>query len=95
LNVLKKGSFRVLDFFVALRYYKGLHSKKQPLRFDYYMIHFAFGVVDMVELQVFHERGPRHTSPEDVVRFLVGKVNEASGRKILKKVEPSENPFSE
>ena len=90
LNVLKKASFRVMDFFVAVRYYKDNNSKKQPLRFDYYMLRFVFGENNSVELRVFHERGPRHASPEDVVTFLVSRVNAASPRKILKKIEPSE-----
>ena len=89
LNVLKKESFRVMDFFVAMRYYKVKNSEKTPLRFDYYLLRFAFGENNSVELQVFHERGPRHTSPEDVATFLVSRVNEASARKILK-IEPSE-----
>ena len=90
LDVLKKASFRVMDFFVAVRYYKDNNSKKQPLRFDYYMLRFVFGENNSVELRVFHERGPRHASPEDVVTFLVSRVNAASPRKILKKIEPSE-----
>src|SRR4030066_713981 len=73
LNVLMKNPFRVMDFFVAMRYYKDLDSKKQPLRFDYYMLRLVFGGNNSVELQVFHERGPRHTSPEDIVTFLVSR----------------------
>ena len=89
LNVLKKETFRVMDFFIAVRYYKDNGSKKQPLRFDYYMLRFVFGENNVVELRVFHERGPRHTSPEDVVTFLVNRANESSARKILK-IEPPE-----
>jgi len=88
LNALKKEPFRVLDFFCAVRYYKGKTEKKTPLKFDYYMLRFAFSK-DTMEIRVFHERGPRYISPEDIVAFLVNKVNEASGRKILKKIESS------
>jgi hypothetical protein len=88
LNALKKEPFRILDFFCAVRYYKTKTEKKTPLKFDYYMIRFAFGK-DTLEMRVFHERGPRYISPEDIVAFLVNKVNEASGRKILKKIESS------
>jgi hypothetical protein len=88
LNALKKEPFRVMDFFCAVRYYKAKTEKKAPLKFDYYLIRFVFGK-DSMEMRVFHERGPRYVSPEDIVAFLVNKVNEASGRKILKKVEPS------
>jgi len=88
LNALKKEPFRVMDFFCAVRYYKAKTEKKTPLKFDYYMIRFAFSK-DTMEIRVFHERGPRYFSPEDIVTFLMNKVNEATGRKILKKVEPS------
>ena len=88
LNALKKEPFRVMDFFCAVRYYKAKTEKKAPLKFDYYLIRFVFGK-DSMEMRVFHERGPRYVSPEDIVAFLVNKVNEASGRKILKKVELS------
>ena len=54
-----------------------------PLRFDYYMMRVAFGK-NVVEIRVFHERGPRYVSPEDLVAFFVTKVNETSKRKILK-----------
>ena len=77
-----------MDFFCAVRYYKAKTEKKTPLKFDYYMIRFAFSK-DTMEIRVFHERGPRYFSPEDIVTFLMNKVNEATGRKILKKVEPS------
>ena len=88
LNALKKEPFRVMDFFCAIRYYKAKTEKKTPLKFDYYMIRFGFSK-DSMELRVFHERGPRYISPEDIVAFLVNKVNEASGKRILKKTESS------
>jgi hypothetical protein len=87
LNALKKEPFRVMDFFCAIRYYKAKTEKKTPLKFDYYMIRVAFSK-DTMEIRVFHERGPRYVSPEDIVAFLVNKVNGATGRKILKKIEP-------
>ena len=65
LNALKKEPFRVMDFFCAVRYYKAKTEKKAPLKFDYYMIRFVFGK-DSVEIRVFHERGPRYFSPEDI-----------------------------
>ena len=87
LNALKKEPFKVMDLFCAVRYYKDKTEKKTPLKFDYYLLRFAFGK-NAVEIQVFHERGPRYISPEDIVTFLVNMVNEASARKILKKIEP-------
>jgi len=84
LTALRKATFQTMDFFCAVRYYKG--AAKAPLKFDYYLMRFVFGK-NSVEIQVFHERGPRYISPEDIVTFLVNKVNEASARKILKKIE--------
>ncbi len=87
LNALKKAPFQVMDLFCAVRYYKGRTEKKAPLKFDYYLMRVVFGK-NSVEIQVFHERGPRYISPEDIVTFLVNMINEVSARKILKKIEP-------
>jgi hypothetical protein len=42
---------------------------------------------EMLEVQVFHERGPRYISPEELTAFIFNKINETSSskRKILKK----------
>ena len=87
LSVLKKQSFRVMDFFVAVRHYKAEDQKKPPLRFDYYMVRFVFSGNNFVELQVFHERGPRHIAPTDIIDLISREVNGASTRKILNKVQ--------
>jgi hypothetical protein len=86
LIALRKAPFQTMDFFCAVRYYKGTAEKKTPLKFDYYMMRTIFGK-NAVEIQVFHERGPRYISPEDIVTFLVNMINETSPRKILKKIE--------
>jgi hypothetical protein len=86
LNALRKAPFQTMDFFCAVRYYKGTAEKKKPLKFDYYMMRAVFGK-NAVEIQVFHERGLRYISPEDIVNFLVNKVNKTSSRKTLKKIE--------
>jgi hypothetical protein len=88
LTVLRKETLRLMDFFCAVRYYKGSEEKKKPLKFDYYMMRTIFGEKTM-EVQVFHERGPRYVSPEDIVAFLVNEINKTSARRILKRVEPS------
>jgi hypothetical protein len=85
LSVLRKSPFRMVDFFCAVRYYKGIKAKI-PLKFDYFMLRVLFGK-NTAEMQVFHERGPRYLSPEDVVTFLVSMINATSRRKILKKIE--------
>lgn len=86
LDALRKQALQFLDFFLVVRYYKGAAMKKIPLRFDYYMVRFAF-TADLVDLRVFHERGPRYVSPEDIVNFVEKQVNGASARKLLKKIE--------
>ena len=81
-SALRKDALRVIDLFCAIRYYKGNVEKKTPLRFDYYMIRMAFSG-NTVEIQVFHERGPRYLSPEDITSFLVNETNKTSERKTL------------
>ena len=87
LEALKKGALRSMDIFCAVRYYKDA-AEKAPLKFDYYMLRVVFGK-NSVEIQVFHERGPRYISPEDMVTFLVNMINATSTRKVLKKIEPA------
>ncbi len=89
LDALKKQVFQLLDFFLAIRYYKETPAGKTPLKFDYYMARFTFNEADSVDLKIFHERGPRYISPEDVVNFLEKQVNRSSARKVLKKIEHS------
>ena len=78
-----KTPFQVMDFLCAVRYYKTQGEKKTPLRFDYYMLRFAFNK-NPAEMQVFHERGPRHVTPEDIANLIMNKINEASSREIVK-----------
>lgn len=88
LTALREETLRLMDFFCAVCYYKGAGEKKTPLKFDYYLMRFVFGKNSM-EIQVFHERGPRYISPEDIVVFLVNEINKTSERKILKMIELS------
>jgi hypothetical protein len=87
LTAVKQEPFGVMDFFCAIRYYKDYAARKKPQKFDYYMTRFIFGE-GAVELQVFHERGPRYFSPKDIVAFLIDRINETSARRILKKIKP-------
>jgi hypothetical protein len=84
-EVINKKPFKIMDFFCAIRYYKTENRKKTPLKFDYYMFRFTFNRKS-TEIQVFHERGPRHVSPEEIVNFVVNKINKEFSRKILKAV---------
>lgn len=84
--LLSKEQSGVLDFFCAIRYYKGIGEKRRALKFDYFLLRFAF-IKGFVEVQVHHERGPRYVSPKDLAAFVYVKLNEGSARKILKKIE--------
>ncbi len=88
ISIVGEDPLKVMDLFCAIRYYKNVNAKKTPLRFDYFMMRIAFGKEKSVELQVFHERGPRYISPEEFATFFVKKVNESSTRKILKQIMP-------
>jgi hypothetical protein len=81
LSTLSKEA-QAFDFFCVIRYYKISGDKKTPLKFDYYMLRTLFGK-DALEVQVFHERGPRYVSPEDLTAFIVRKLNAGQRRKIL------------
>ena len=81
-NLLEKENLRTMDFFCAIRYYRG--EKKSPLKFDYYLLRTVYNK-DSLEIQVFHQKGPRYISPEDLTLFIFNKTNEAANRKILKK----------
>ena len=86
LKLLAKERLQSMDFFCSIRYYKDIGEKKTPLKFDYYMLRTIFSR-DNFEIQVFHERGPRYISPEEVTEFVFNKINESSSKhkKILKK----------
>lgn len=83
LRALQKEPFQVMDFFCVIRYYKTRKQKRSALKFDYYMLRFTFGRKS-ADVQVFHERGPRHASPEEIADFITDKVNEQSSRRILR-----------
>jgi len=82
-KAVNKKTFQVMDFLCAIRYYKTEEEKKVPLRFDYYMLRFMFGK-NMLGLHVFHERGPMRVVPEELVEFIINKINDAFSRKVLK-----------
>jgi len=87
LKVIRKTPLQIMDFFCALRYYKIQNEKKTSLRFDYYMIRFIFNK-NSITMQIFHERGPRYISPEDIANFVANKIDEAFSKKILKIIKP-------
>jgi hypothetical protein len=83
LEFLDHENANTLDFFCSIRYYRDTGAKRVALKFDYYMIRAVFAKGSL-ELKVFHERGPRYLSPEDVTTFIVKGVNSESNKKIIR-----------
>jgi hypothetical protein len=83
LGEIRKASLYIMDFFCAIRYYKEHGEKKSPLKFDYYMLRLIFDK-SLMEVLIFHERGPRHITPEDLVNLIVERVNGLFSRNVLK-----------
>ena len=84
MDLLAKWRLHSMDFFCSLRYYKVKGEKRTALKFDYYIFRTIFAK-DTLEIQVFHERGPRYVSPEDLTTFIFNKINEGQNKKILKR----------
>lgn len=82
-ELVENGHIGTLDFFCSIRYYKGNGDKHTALKFDYYMLRALFGK-GTLEMRVFHERGPRYLSPEDLTGFIFTGINGESTRKILR-----------
>lgn len=83
LEKIRKAPLQVMDYFCAIRYYKTRNGQKTPLKFDYYMFRLTFDK-GFIEVRIFHERGPRHVSPEDIVNLIDRSVNEYFPRQALR-----------
>lgn len=86
LETIYKKPFQVMDFLCVIRYYKMQEEKKTRMRFDHYMLRLVFGE-NIIEIQVFHEKGIRHTSPDDIVKLVANRINAAFSKRVLR---PSE-----
>jgi hypothetical protein len=86
LSALKKRPFQVMDFLCVFRYHRMQLERKTRMRFDYYMLRFVFGANHM-EIRVFHERGLMYTSPDDIARLVVNKINAAFSKRVLRHFE--------
>jgi hypothetical protein len=82
-DAIKKEKIQSIDVFFAVRYYRREKDKKTPLRFDYFLMR-AIVTDGNLELRIFHERGPRYISPEELGNFVMARINRQAGRKILK-----------
>ena len=91
LEIVSKRSLPTLDFLCIVRYYKRIGRRKyRPLRFDYYILRFQF-YNGSGDIQIYHEKGIRRISIEDLIEFIIQKINEELARdkqpKILLKYE--------
>jgi hypothetical protein len=84
LAFLEAEPVEIMDWFCAIRYYKQTEGKKQPLKFDYFMIRSSFVDKGLVHFAVFHERGPRYLTPDALLAHIEHKVNQITAKKILK-----------
>ena len=81
-------AFPRLDFLCIVRYYAVEGNRRKSLRFDYHMLRFLFEEKE-VELQVYHEKGTRRLPIDELVNFLVGKINHELTRKKLSTLKRS------
>jgi hypothetical protein len=74
----------MLDFFLVARYHVvNDMGKRVPLRFDYHLLRFMFQE-DSMELRICHERGIQRVPLEDLITFIVNRINEGLFQKRLK-----------
>jgi hypothetical protein len=88
LETIKKRPLQIMDFLCIVRYHKTQEERKTRMRFDYYMLRSVFAE-NVTEILVSHEKGVRHTSPEDLIRLVVSRVNAAFSKKVLVASEPA------
>lgn len=73
-SMSKKETLSCLDFLCIVKYHVTNGGRKQPLKFDNYMLRFVFQGPH-VQLRVFHERGTQRLSLEELIEFLTKQVN--------------------
>jgi len=83
LKAIRKKPFSTMDFVCVIRYYRLRNGTRTPLRFDYYMLRFAFRR-KTGRMRVFHEKGLMYVSPKDLPWFIVDKINAQFSRRVLK-----------
>lgn len=74
----------ILDFLCVVRYHMVNDKRKRvPLKFDYHLLRFTFQENSM-ELRICHERGTQRVPLEDLVTFIIKRINEELSQKQLK-----------
>lgn len=91
LNRLRKRiverALPALDFFCVVRYHIKKGEKRVPLKFDYHMLRFIFYDKNSLELRISHQRGIRHVSVGDIIRFITKRINEKFSENRLSPLE--------
>lgn len=82
-ETIAKESLPIFDVFCVVRYHVVNKEKRVPLKFDYYLMRFTF-YKNSVELQICHERGTQRLSLEDLIAFIIKRVNEELSQRRLK-----------
>lgn len=73
-SLAKKENLSYTDFLCIVKYHVSNGGKRQPLKFDNYMLRFIFRK-PQVQLRVFHEKGTQRLSLEELIEFLTKQVN--------------------
>ena len=88
LSAVSESGFKMLDFFLVVRYYRVEAAAKMPLKFDYYIMRFIFREEE-VEMLVHHERGTRRLAVKELMAFQIHRINrelKATGNAPLKMI---------
>lgn len=85
LEKTNEKSFQTMDFLCVLRYHRTRGEKRTSLKLDHYFLRFTFGR-GLVEIQVYHEKGAMHVSPEEIIDFISEKINQNFSKRVLRSV---------
>ena len=82
-SLAKKEMIFCADFLCIVKYHVTNGDKRQPLKFDNYMLRFIFRK-PQVQLRVFHEKGTQRLSVEELIEFLTKQINNELEKKEAK-----------
>lgn len=74
-SLSSKGPFGVLDFLIIAGYYYSREGKKIALKFDRNILRFIFNE-NMIELNLFHERGIRRMPLDELLNYVIKNLNQ-------------------
>lgn len=86
-KAINKEELPIIDLFCAVHYHiVSKKGKRVPLKFDYHLIRFIFHR-NRVNLRIRHERGPQRVPLEELITFVVNRVNEELSQNQLEPLE--------